>query len=151
MKPPLKKMLRIALEDEELKISRRLNDVVAAQTLLDENPVPIWRIHISSGWDGEQSLSKDYEDEMLAHAIKRAATDFCRLNGRIIPGQPSTTKQRDIWKHWDVSGSFRISLCVGSFSMYLNPKSFDHHVKALEKDTDENWYSKPEPKVAKIA
>lgn len=144
----IRKLVDSELAKQEEGAKNQLVAVEAArQAITDKAWLPGWSVSIISAWqsEGEKNMGPNiYNVASLGEAIRQAATDFCRLNRRVIPGQPmSTSKTGEKWEYWDVQGTFYVSLRVGPIGIPIDRARYSHHVKALERPTKKDYFTPP--------
>lgn len=153
MRPALRKMLKDKINTRRAGIEKEIVSLNQAEELLKQDDLPTtWHIFIGSAWitEGEESSNGDYVADSLNEALRMAATDFCKLNRRIIPGQPKSGG--GTWDRWDVQGTWHVSLKVGAVFVDIPTESFKHHLRKINHaSTQKDYFSEPKKKVAKIA
>lgn len=135
------------LEQQAMAETRARHCFEALEILNEPGTVPVWSISIHSAWvnmghDGEdeKSISGAYTTDSLREAIRRAATDFCVVNGRVYPGKPRrayNNQPDDRWREWDVQGSWYVSLLIGKVAVPIEKAMYEPHIAELRKGTDE--------------
>lgn len=144
MKPALRKMVERHIAERRSAIESEIEALNQTEIWLAQNPTPTWRVSIHSAWasDGEKSHAGEYMQESLLEAMRLAATDFCRLNRRVMPGQPIGHGQEGSYDFWDVQGWFYVSLVAGDTLIPIPDSSFAKHVLKIKKrgGTKINYY-----------
>lgn len=148
MRPALRKTVERHIADRRAAIDEEIEELIQTEVWLAQNPTPTWRVTIHSAWasEGEKAHTGEYMQNSLLEAMRLAATDFCRLNRRVMPGQPIGHGQIGNYDFWDVQGWFYVHLVAGPTLIPIPDNSFAKHVVSIKKrgGTKINYY---DPKV----